>query len=350
MICAPTVMFEAPALDPAAEYAPGVCGWALLDLAGRGALVFPDTGISRALTLPRARAEGRLAVGDVAVGRVAVAAVRSGGDAGYIGIDGEALVPEIQLAEARGAWAPLGVAMAAGLVEDPWVVGADEAWGLRPLQASFGESMGWMDSSDLGGWLGWTSPRRVIALRVDLASGEGARFRERNEGKNLAGTATLRPVDTATSGLAFTVYGRDGSRGLGLARDHRFGIRASGHVPLGAAGVEGLATWGVDGDAGRQPLGGSAWLVAHPWGPLLAYGRVDLASEALGQADAGTRVLLLGAGVELPSVARPPLRVVVGYTGTRVGAAVADVAGSTALDNTDAVFLQLGVTLETRPD
>lgn len=341
MSCVAEIAYEAPAMAP--EQSLVRCGWVALDLAGRAGLAFPDVGISRTLTLPRAHAGGGLALGTVAAARVLVAAVRSGGEAGYIGVNGEALVPEVQIAEVRGAWAPFGLGVGAGLVADPWVASGDAAWGLRPIAPLFGESAGWMDSSDLGGWVGWSATESRVSARLDISTGEGARFRERNEGKNLSATVSVRPAGEGNA--VFTVYGRDGSRGLGLARDHRLGLRASGSLGAVTGMVEGLAAWGVDGDALRQPLGGSASLVARPFGPLLAYVRLDLSTEAWGDSTAGTRTVLAGAGVELPDMDAPPLRLVAGYSGSRVGSGVAAIAGAAALQDADAVFLQLGVTL-----
>lgn len=339
---APALAPGAPSTDPAA-----LCGWGRLALAGRAGITSPDTGIARTLSLPRAHLDGGLALGDLAGARVALAVVRSGGDGGYIGVDGEALVPEVQIAEARGAWRPWGVAVGAGVVDDPWVRSGDEAWGLREVAPGFGEAMGWMDSSDVGGWVGWTAPRRLVSVRVDLSSGEGARYRERNEGKDVAGTVTARPL--GTDALVVTAYARDGSRGLGLARDHRVGGRLSTGVGPVVGGAELLAAWGVDGDAERAPLGGSAWVVARPWGPLLAFGRLDVTSEALDDPDASTRVYLAGVGVALPDRERHPLQVIVGYEGTRAGSAVAPIAGADALEDADEVYLQLGVSLGTAP-
>ncbi len=353
--CEP-VPYEAPAMltarrtdDSGSGPDEDPCVFFQLDLAGRAGITLPDVGISRDLTLPRAQAEGALGLGDLATARLAVAVVRSGGDSGYIGVDGEALVPEVQIAEARAAWRPLGLGIGAGVIDDPWVASSNEAWTLRAISPSFGEAMGWIDSSDLGGWVGWSSVGRHITARVDLTSGEGARFRERNEGKDVAGTVSVHPSAHASA----TAYVRDGSRGLGLARDHRAGMRASGEVGPLLLGVEGLAAWGVDGDATRQPLGTSGWVVVRApalgvvW---LGFGRLDLATEALGESDAGTRTLLAGAGMEVHArnakVDEPaPLRVVVGYTGTRVGDAVAGIAGAGALEDADTVYVQLGVTL-----
>ena len=92
-----------------------VSAWVALDVAGRMSLTLPDAGISRGLSLPRARAAGGLD-GDWASAQLACSMVRSGGNAGYIGVDGEALVPEVQIAEAQGHL-PWGLRVGAGLVE-----------------------------------------------------------------------------------------------------------------------------------------------------------------------------------------------------------------------------------------
>lgn len=347
MICAPPFEASRSEIVPLAAEAVAnpPCAWLRLDLAGRAGLAFPDVGISRTLTLPRAHAEGGLAFDDWAAARLGVAVVRSGGEAGYVGVDGEALVPEVQVAEARGGYAPWGLGIGAGVVDDPWVATGDAAWGLRDLSPTLGEAVGWMDSSDVGGWVGWTGPGRTAAARVDLTAGEGARYRERNEGKDLAGTVIVRPFPAAPERLVVTAFVRDGSRGLGLARDHRAGVRVSGGGGPVSLGAEGLAAWGVGGDATRQPIGGSAWGTVRPWGPLLAVARLDLTTEAMGAPDAGTSVLLVASGVELPGGTLHPLRVVAGYSRTRVGSAVAQVAGASALEDGDALFLQVGVSL-----
>lgn len=332
-------------LDP--PWAPGepapsaVCVAGDADVAGRASLSVPDAGISRALSLPRARFGGALGYGSVAAARVEVAAVRSGGEAGYVGVDGEALVPEITVAEARVGWPAFGLAAGAGVVDDPWVRSGDLAQGLRDVAPGFGEEAGWMDRSDVGGWVGWSAPRRLVVARVDVSAGEGARFRERNEGKDVAATVTVRPLPD-TEGLAVTVFGRDGSRGLGLARDHRLGLRVSGAPDGWTWGLEGLAAWGVGGDAERQPVATSAWLLARPVGPIVFFGRLDLATEALGEAEAGSGAWFAGAGVELGGKLRPA-RVLLGYQGLRVGERVAALSGAADLENSDTIWLQIGV-------
>lgn len=318
------------------------CGWVRLEMAGRAGLTLPDVGVSRSLSLPRAHVSGGIALGEVAAARVQVAAVRSGGETGYVGVDGEALVPEIQVAEARVAWTRVGLGAGAGAIDDPWVVTGDAAWGMRSVAPGFGELAGWFERADVGGWLAWGAPGGGLGVRVDLTSGEGIRERERNEGKDLAVTTTVRPL-TDHDALVVTAFGRDGSRGLGLARDHRLGVRAAAHLGAWDTGLEGLAAWGVAGDAERHPVAGSAWLVARPHGPFLTYARVDVGSEALGEAGAGTLGGFVGAGVALPSPDRP-VELLVGYEGTHVGARVAEIAG-TDVDDAHTVFVQLGVDL-----
>lgn len=323
------------------------CGWVRLEMAGRAGLTLPDAGLSRALSLPRAHAGGGIALGELASARVQVAAVRSGGETGYVGVDGEALVPEVQVAEARVAWTRVGLGAGAGAIDDPWVVTGDAAWGMRSVAPGFGELAGWFERADVGGWLAWGAPGGGLGVRVDLTSGEGIRERERNEGKDLAVTTSVRPLPDRDA-LVVTAFGRDGSRGLGLARDHRLGVRLGTHLAGGSAGVEGLAAWGVAGDAERHPVAASAWLVVRPVGPLLGYARVDTSSEALGEAGAGSVGGFAGLGVALPTPDRP-VQVLVGYEGTHVGPRVAELAG-TALDDAHTVFVQIGVdlTLESR--
>ena len=339
MICAPGLW--APALTRTPDDA--LCVAVGVEAAGRAAYTFPEVGVSRAFSLPRARGEVGLHYGDHVGARVALAAVRTGGDDGYLGIDGETIVASVVVAEARVAAPRLGLGAGAGLVDDPWTVGSEQAFGLRDVAACWGEELGVMDRSDLGAWLGWTSPGARFAARLDLSTGEGAHFRERNDGKNIAGSITARPF--ASDALVVSLYARDGSRGLALARDHRVGARISGGYGPVEAGVEALAAFGAAGDATRAPVLGSAWVEARPWGPLLAFGRLDLASEDLSDAEAGTRVARAGLGVE---VFERRGRVLVGWEGRAAGTHVVSVAGAEALTREDTLYAQLSVVIDVR--
>lgn len=316
---------------------------ARLDLAGRYARLLPDAGVSQALTLPRAKVGVGAGVGP-ASGRVLLAAVRSGGDADYVGVEGEALLAEVQVAEARLDLRGAGLAVGAGLVDDGWVVTGERAWGLPAVAPALGESLGWLDRSDVGGWAGWTSPGRELAVRAELTTGEGARGRERNDGKDLGGIVTARPLADHPDALVVQVYGRQGSRGLAAARDHRVGARVSGATPWADAGVEALAAWGVDGDAERAPWALSGWAVAHPWRGAVGLVRYDRAVEVAGDPEAVTGTVHLGAGwdvVDGPDAGR----LLLGWSYTRAGDAVAAVAGADALAAGHALHLQLDLSI-----
>ena len=345
MSCPAATVAEAPPPGPVDPDLARLCARAGLEVAGRLGLSLPDSGVSRTFTLPRARAEGSLQAGEEVGARLVLTAVRSGGDEGYLGVDGEALLPEIEIAEAWAGHAPWGLRVAAGLISDPWVASGDAAWGMRALAPGFGEATGWMDKSDLGAFVGWTAHERMLSARVDLTSGEGGRIRERNEGKDLAGTLSLRPLAGDREALVLTAYGRDGSRGLGLARDHRLGLRLSGSTHRLDWGAEGLAAWGVGGDELRAPLGGSAWANVRPWGPLLATLRLDLSTESLGATHAGREGLLAAVGAEVHHAESATLRALAGYSGARAGAQVSEIAGATVLERVDTVFVQLEVAL-----
>jgi hypothetical protein len=133
----------------AAAAADTLCLQLDLDVAGRAAWTTPAAGVSRELLLSRGQAELELRA-PVASARLNLDAVRSGGAAGYVGVAGESLLPRLQVAEARLNLAPLGLAAAGGLVDDLWVIGAQDAWALPAVALTMGQEQGWMERSDLG--------------------------------------------------------------------------------------------------------------------------------------------------------------------------------------------------------
>ena len=310
------------------------CLAARAEVAGRFSQQLPDVGISRSFSLPRARLE--LAGGyRLAQLHLAATALRSGGEEGYIGIAGEAIVPAFQVIEARVEHR--GFLAGVGLVDDPWTVLAERGW-LRSVAPSFGEEAGWMNRSDLGLWLGYR--RGPLVVRADLSAGEGAFLRERNEEKNLAGTVWLHPIPA----LSFVLYGRQGFTGLEAAPSHRVGGQV--HVALGAQngvqlGLNVLKAWGVDGDEQQEPLGGSLWAVGSPWGPLRIVTRGDLASEVLGDEDATSGRLRVGAGA-----AFGPAQLLAGWDYRWAGEEVALVAGAGESTDINVFYVQLDVDLK----
>lgn len=305
-----------------------------VELAGRLSQELPDSGLSRQFSLPRARLEAGISRGPVLL-RVAMVAVRSGGEQGYIGVDGEAILPAFQIGELRlqrGEFAG-GI----GIVDDPWTLQAESGW-LPEIAPSFGEEKDWMSRSDLGIWAQW-SPR-IVSLRVDLTSGEGAFLRERNDQKNIAGTLVINP----TPETALVIYGRQGFVGLGGVMDHRLGFQAAyqgfvGEHPF-AAGLQLLQTWGVGGDSLRHPTGASAFLRLEPWGPLIGYGRFDMSVEEQASTTGVSWTGRLGAGARIG-----PALAMLGWEHTSTGADAAAVAGAEGFLARDLIFVQLGANL-----
>lgn len=316
------------------------------EVAGRFTQRFPTGGVDRAFSLSRSRYDLGLSR-DGAGARLVLAGVRSGGTDSYIGVAGESIVPQVQVAEARYRATHIGLTLAAGLVDDPWVSTSNGSWDLRATAPGVGEAEGWLERSDLGGTAAWTSPDRWVTVAGTITSGEGLARRERNNGQDSAGLLIVRPLAGLGDGaglLEVQAYGREGSRGLGLARDHRAGARLTHRSAWVAGGVEALHAWGVQGDARRTPRALSGWAqVTPPPLPALAWTRLDHVDEVPGTPD--TRVIRgsagLGLGLPTDRAGSPPLRLLLGWERETRHAAVASIAGAMATTRTDALTLQL---------
>jgi hypothetical protein len=279
------------AFDPAPE-AGELCAAANVEVAGRGSIVIPDAALSQMVDLGRARAG--LGVGSGPFwARVRANATRSADADSYIGIAGEAWVPAFDHAALGGT--ALGFSGEFGLVPDPWVLAGNRSWGLDALAPTTAEALGLVAPSDAGFAARWTGLDGRLDVTGTLTTGEGAKFRERNEGKDLTGALSVAPF--ANAALVATVYGRNGSRGLGYVPAHRVGARVAGTVERYRYGLEGMGAWGVGDDATRTPSVGSAWIHVSPLVPLLVVARADAWSEDSSRADALAWRALGGAGV-----------------------------------------------------
>ena len=335
--------------DDRAPDGPPRCVWIDLDVAGRAFAQLPTVGVARGLALPRARAEVGLGAGGGVQARLAVIAARSGGEAGYVGIDGEAIVPAIQIAEARYDWRRTGIAVAAGLVDDVWVMTTQPAWARVDLLPPLPTEAGFFDRSDVGGWASWTASGGIVTATAAATSGEGARRRERNGGTNLTGVIHLRPligVDERPIELTIAAFGREGSRGVGQAPDHRAGGAVLADHRWFAAGIEGVVGWGLRGDGTLRPAGLSAWGRTASAAPVVAAARLDRRSDDRRVVGAGQTTTLVAGGVPLPPRgADRPGYLVVGWQGRTFGPAARTLAGAEATEGADLFFLQLGARL-----
>lgn len=313
-----------------------------LDVAGRLFARFPDTGLSRGAQLPRLRAEGAWRDEGATV-RAAVVPARSGGADGYVGIEGEALVPVLQIAEARYDLRDLGLSAAAGLVDDVALMPVQAAWQRLDVARPLGTDRGWLARSDLGGWLGWTAPEDRVSLTVSVVSGEGANRRERNRGLDTTAVLTVRPLSERR--LELMVWGREGSTGLLQARDHRAGGAALFRHDVVVAGVEAILGWGLGGDGALRPGGASVWARTGDTVPFVGWARIDQGTDARGVVQTGESTFLVGGGPRLPPGPSGPAWIGVGYEGRATQPNAAPVAGATGTARTHTVYVQLATHL-----
>lgn len=333
--CAP----DAPAIA-AGELPDGACAGAAIDVAGGGSAAFPAVGVSRTLDLTRAQARAIVSDRGLAV-RFGVGAVRSGGTDGYIGVAGESIVPQVQLAEAR-VDTDFGLRVSGGLTDDPWAAGAEASWGQSGVGEAFSLSSGLYDRSDLAVGASWTAPHHVVEIGGRLASGEGLARRERNDGKDASVIVAVRPFTANPDRLIVELYGRDGSRGLASSRDHRFGARATVGTDDWRAGVEVDKAWGVAGDPTRAPIGGSAWVAGHPSDVALAIVRCDAIRWVPGDGASTHTATTAAGGAEWRGDVLTA-RVIGGGTVDVFGADARPLAGSTAEHVAGQIFIRIQV-------
>ncbi len=350
-----TCMALASVLAPAApdwgpvlpERQAPTCLEARIEGAGRLGAQGPDILPSPYLELSRARAA--LGVGQGVLGaRMAFVGVRSAPDQGYVGIDGEAWVPTVQLAEARLRLDSVGFAGAMGLVDDLWVASGNTAWGLRAVAPTLGEQQGWFSRSDLGGLASWTSSGGYVTLSGTATSGEGSSRRDRNDGIDSTGLLTVRPLAFMDDGprVQAQLMLRDGSFGQSYIRDHRQGVRLRAAYGPGVVGGSWVSAQGVAGDGAREPSGMSIWASVEPEElPLLGFLRYDRLSEDAGNSDAVGSGSWVGAGLRLPAgrSSRPAGRLLAVYHSESRGSDAAPLAGAASLTELNQFFLQLDV-------
>lgn len=338
---------------PAPNAPPRTCLAAGAEVGGRAEHRWPEGGLDDQLRLTRGRAELGLAQGPASA-RMVWATVRSGGEDGYIGVYGEALVPAVQVAEARWTLRSVGLAVAAGLVDDPWVATHPMFWDLRALAPDLVEAAGWTAPSDVGASVAWTAPRSWVTAVARASTGEGTWRRERNEGQNIDGLLIVRPLAGAGAADALVVaaWVREGSQGLAAVRDHRAGLRVGHRGPWAVAGAEGVQAWGIAGDALRGPFALSAWAHTGPEVPLAAVIRRDRTDESPGGPGGARNAWLgaLGVPVGRQPGAAPPARLMIGWESAKTDSDAQTIAGADAFSREHKVFLHLDTRLRVAAD
>ncbi len=319
-----------------------------IETAGGYAYATPSASLEHTFILTRGRVALQLGLNESVSTRWAVDAVRSAPETGYIGVDGESILPRVQVAEIAAQWPTMDLHLTMGVVERPWSALGNADWGLRAVNPTLGEREGWIDPADLGATLTLALPNHWGTVWTSLLSGEGFRRRERNEDKTLVLGAWLAPLAILGAGppggLNLGVLIQRGRFGVSKGRNHRIAFRLSGGVEAARAGLEYTLAEGLNGDAVPEPTGLSAWLRAMPYGPLLTYARFDLVQE-IPQVDDSQRMAIdAGLGLRLHgSAVNGHAYLLLGYRHQRAGKQAILVAGALGADRVDTVLIQLTV-------
>ncbi len=272
--------------------------------------------------------------------------VRSAGPNSAFGVAGDSVLLRVKRAHAFATVdaGPGEVVADAGMVMDAWVGTLLPHYDHRGLSPLVSQQMGLFDDADLGGTVGWRGFDRRVSILAQMTNGEGRTLPEQNTGKNLTLVASGTPVAVSIHrgeirvGL-HAVY-RQGSVGIGSARDHRYGGALTLQFPCPQAGVEYVRALGYAGEGDREATAigawASSWLGTHWAGLALRFDQVNT-DTALD--DAVFQRTTLSAFSDLLDPARTGranlLRVYAGVELDRYGADAGPVPGAaSALDTT----------------
>lgn len=201
------------------------------------------------LRLDRGELGARVGLGAHAAAELRLEAVRSAGEGGALGVDGDSTVIRVRYANVAGELVrgKLTIGGALGFVQDPWLRTLEDGYTLKPLSRTGSERLlGW-SPSDLSALV--RAAVGPVRLSVAVGNGEGLRFPERNTGKTTTAVLEVVPLDTPAARVVLAGVGRDGSIGVARVRERRAGGGATVITPYVRAGVEAVHAWGL-GDRG----------------------------------------------------------------------------------------------------
>jgi hypothetical protein len=286
--------------------------------------------------LDRAELDGRLTwhASPSARGGVAarMQAVRSAGPQSLFGIEGDSIVLRMLEAYGHGAWrlGELEISARAGLIPERWIELVEGGYDLRALDALISDRR-YFHRADLGASfsaVGWDG---AAQLDLSVVNGEGLAQRELNAGKNSTLIATLRPV--RKDALVWSVHAayRDGSLGVGSARDHRVALASTVRMPLLVAGAELVRAAGLDARSELESHAASTWATVQlKPAPLGLAGKYDWIDQD--RATSNAIVQRLTAGVFADALALGEggsrLRLYLAYQHERFGEAAGALPGA----------------------
>lgn len=220
--------------------------------------------------LDRAELGLRFDVNRYAGAEIRIEAFRSAAPGSLLGLDGNSLALRIKRAQGVVGFELEHFRLQGrlGVTQDLWVETLEGQYDFRGMSPLMAEWSGFYDTSDVGGsvrltsggsWLGGDA----LQLGVSLTNGEGRRESERNSGKDLSVVASVQPVVTHWLGAPLRVgvhaMVRDGSLGVGNAKDHRRAVSLTVNHPRVEAGWEWSKAIGFLGDSTRNASGHGVW-------------------------------------------------------------------------------------------
>jgi hypothetical protein len=200
------------------------------------------------LRLDRGEAGVRVALSPrAAAAELRLEAIRSAGEGGALGVDGDSMVVRVKYAQVTGTFdaGDVRVDGALGFVPDPWLRTVEDGYPLRALSRTASERLlGW-PTADLSAEVRASfGPAR---LSIAAGNGEGLRYPERNTGKTTTAVLELVPLHTRELRLSLAGVGRDGSIGPASVRDRRAGGAATVVTAHVRGGFEAVHAWGLGG-------------------------------------------------------------------------------------------------------
>ncbi len=274
-----------------------------LELFGTGAYTDRDGPALSEFRLDRGELGTVVAFGRALGGELRFESVRSAGQGGALGVQGDSIVIRVKRAQVFGDVAftngsidrhDLRLHGALGITPDPWITALETDYPLRPLSATASERvLGW-PTSDLG------ALARVVygPVRASVAfgNGEGLDYPERNDGKTTTAVIEAVPFERRRAArLRVAGVFRDGSVGPARVRDRRFGASATLWTPRVTAGGELVQAYGIAdrGDLEARALAG--WAEVRPMPELALVGRATTINYTVG----GGRATSWGGAVAL---------------------------------------------------
>jgi len=285
-----------------AHAAPGLSAAAFGQVFAGYQALFSEAGDFNEMRLDRADLGGCVtheSGGGVLIG---LEAIRSAGPDSLFGVDVDSIVIRVKhaLGFFRTELGPGEVLVQAGLVPDPWIASVERRYDLRALSPLLAERGLFFDASDLGASASYSALEGRIAASAAYGNGEGRNQIEQNTGKNLTLVLSGSPLvlDLPGGRLDVTLHAafRDGSIGVGSARNHRLAGALTVVHPRARAGAEIAHARGYRGRGEIDALGFGAWLsgtILDPW--LGVAGRLDVLDA--NTAGAGTAKLTSTVGV-----------------------------------------------------